>query len=159
MPGIVRKLIIFTTIDGLVLQPAGGPDHNNPLRIDFKSKSIVPQVKVDPEAFKQSPHLESHGIIGKHVICVQHLFQLLNTGNVSVEGLLISLYRERFVDDCLFLIFALHNPQGTSSTNLWQTYLWYQGYRHTPPFFPSRGRSYHHEDPSGTSEGQKLAGT
>ncbi len=73
MPGAVRKLVIFTTIDDLILQPAGGQDHNNPLRIDFKSKSIGLHVKGEPEAFRQSPHLESHGVIGKHVISVQDL--------------------------------------------------------------------------------------
>ncbi len=67
MPSVVKKLILFTTIDGLVLQPHGGADRHSSLRIDFKSRSVGTQDKVEPETFKQSPHLESHGIIGEHL--------------------------------------------------------------------------------------------
>lgn len=118
MPDVVKKLNIFATTDALILQPAGGSDHNNPLRIDFKSKSIAPHLKVEPETFKQSPHLESHGIIGKHLRSLQHFAQVSNTRGVSIKGLLIYLYPERSVEDCVILILALHNSQGTSSTNL-----------------------------------------
>jgi hypothetical protein len=65
MPGIVRKLIISATANGLILQPLGGADLHPSLRVDFKSRTIGPHDKVEPDTFKQSPHLESHGIIGK----------------------------------------------------------------------------------------------
>jgi hypothetical protein len=65
MPGIVRKFMIFATIDGLILQPPGGWDHQSSLRIDFKTRSIGLSTKAEPETFKESPHLESHGIIGE----------------------------------------------------------------------------------------------
>jgi hypothetical protein len=68
MPSIVKRFVIFATADGLILQPHGGWDHNHSVRIDFKVKSIVPHAKVDPETIKYSPHLEIHGIIGKHLL-------------------------------------------------------------------------------------------
>lgn len=109
MPGIVRKLIIFATTDGLVLQPHGGSDQSNPLRIDFKSRSIGPHVKVQPETFRQSPHLESHGIIGEHLPPLLHFARTLDTRDIPLSILLTSHHGQRTVDDCVILISALHN--------------------------------------------------
>lgn len=67
MPGVVRKFIIFANSNGLILQPHGGADHRDALQIDFKSSSIVSCEKVEPETFKQSPYLETYGIIGEHL--------------------------------------------------------------------------------------------
>lgn len=64
MPAIFRKLIIFTSTHGLIIQTHGGADHNDCLRIDFKTRTIARHEKVELETFKQSQHLESHGIIG-----------------------------------------------------------------------------------------------
>lgn len=61
MPAIVRKLTIYASIDGLILQPHGGCD---PLEVKFESRSIGSYAKVGSESFKQGQHLESHGLIG-----------------------------------------------------------------------------------------------
>ena len=73
MPGIMRKLTIFATIDALILQPHGGSDHHHSIRIDFKGGSIGQHTKVEPGTFHESPHLESHGIIGKHLVFSQQM--------------------------------------------------------------------------------------
>lgn len=70
MPGILRKLIIFATVDGLILQPLGGWDHHSSLRVDFKDRAIGQHAKVESETWKQRPHLESHGIIGQYLLSV-----------------------------------------------------------------------------------------
>jgi hypothetical protein len=86
MPGIVRKLLIFATIDGLILQPHGGWDHDRSIRVDFKSRSIGLCAKEEPDALKENPHLESYGVIGEHLASSQHLAALSMTRDISTRS-------------------------------------------------------------------------
>lgn len=69
MPGLVRKLLIFAAVDGLVLQPA--PPRNHPpttqqaIKIDYKG-NVGPLLKDRREEDTTSTSLETHGIIGTH---------------------------------------------------------------------------------------------
>jgi hypothetical protein len=85
MPGVVRKLIVFATTDGLILQSYGGTDPNIALRIEFKSRSVGRHARVQPETFKQRPHLESHGIIGEQLPSLRHSARTLDTTDGAVR--------------------------------------------------------------------------
>ncbi|KAF2183733.1 hypothetical protein K469DRAFT_667993 [Zopfia rhizophila CBS 207.26] len=67
MPGLVRKLLIFAAVDGLVLQPA--PPRNHPpamqqaIKIDYRG-NIGPLLKDRREEDTASVSLEVHGIVG-----------------------------------------------------------------------------------------------
>lgn len=67
MPGLVRKLLIFAAVDGLVLQPA--PPRNHPpttqqaIKIDYKGK-VGPLLKDRREEDTAPDTLEVHGVIG-----------------------------------------------------------------------------------------------
>jgi SacI homology domain len=73
MPGLVRKLVIFATIDGIILQPWHGNEQRNnlnhgaysPLQIDYGTRKIS---LLSPTALEQRAKgdsgLEAHGIIG-----------------------------------------------------------------------------------------------
>ncbi|OJD30859.1 uncharacterized protein BKCO1_5500035 [Diplodia corticola] len=67
MPGLVRKLLIFAAVDGLILQPA--PPRNHPpatqqaIKIDYKGH-IQPLLKDRREEDTTPQALEAHGIVG-----------------------------------------------------------------------------------------------
>ncbi|KAK7722695.1 hypothetical protein SLS57_004900 [Botryosphaeria dothidea] len=67
MPGLVRKLLIFAAVDGLVLQPS--PPRNHPpttqqaIKIDYKG-NIQPLLKDRREEDTTPQALEAHGIVG-----------------------------------------------------------------------------------------------
>ena len=66
MPGLVRKLVIFATIDGLILQAHGPVEHHHSLRVDYRTRSITPWKGSHAELHKQPQKLETHGIIGQY---------------------------------------------------------------------------------------------
>ncbi|KAJ4360379.1 uncharacterized protein N0V89_000941 [Didymosphaeria variabile] len=67
MPGLVRKLLIFAAVDGLVLQPA--PPRNHPpttqqaIKIDYKG-NVGPLLKDRHQEDTAPDTLEAHGIVG-----------------------------------------------------------------------------------------------
>jgi hypothetical protein len=70
MPGLVRKLLIFAAVDGLVLQPAPPRNHKpateQAIRLDYKSSKIGPLLKDRREEDTAPSTLEVHGIVGKY---------------------------------------------------------------------------------------------
>lgn len=67
MPGLVRKLLVFAAVDGLILQPAP-PRHHPPatqqaIKIDYKGH-VEPLLKDRREDDTALVALEAHGIIG-----------------------------------------------------------------------------------------------
>jgi hypothetical protein len=70
MPGLVRKLVIFAAVDGLILQPNGnghrnGSNTQSPIQIEYSTRKIstLPATPTEqPE--KKSVSLEAHGIVG-----------------------------------------------------------------------------------------------
>lgn len=67
MPGLVRKLVLFAAVDGLILQPA--PPRNQPpatqqaIKIDYKG-NVGPLLKDRRDTDTAPVSLDSHGIIG-----------------------------------------------------------------------------------------------
>jgi hypothetical protein len=67
MPSLVRKLLIFAAVDGLILQPS--PPRNHPpatqqaIKIDYKG-NVGPLLKDRREEDTAPVSVEAHGIIG-----------------------------------------------------------------------------------------------
>lgn len=67
MPSLVRKILIFAAVDGLVLQPVAQRNQRSDaaVKIDYNTHSILPQLR-DVSAEQPAPlSFESHGIIGE----------------------------------------------------------------------------------------------
>ncbi|ETI20674.1 hypothetical protein G647_07016 [Cladophialophora carrionii CBS 160.54] len=61
--GLVRRLLIWAAVDGIVLQAHGPAEHHKAIQIDYKSRQIKELQKSDALANKPAP-LEAHGIVG-----------------------------------------------------------------------------------------------
>lgn len=61
--GLVRRLLIWATVDGVVLQAHGPSEHHKAIQIDYKTRQIKEIQKLDTPASKGAP-LEAHGVIG-----------------------------------------------------------------------------------------------
>lgn len=86
MPGIVRKLLIFAAVDGLVLQPVASPRSQNsqrhttaPLKISYNPPHLISPT-ISDESHRSRPgsssgevasgaYLEAYGIVGILVYC------------------------------------------------------------------------------------------
>ena len=68
MPGLVRKLLIFAAVDGLVLQPVGqrGQRPAPAAKIAYKDNNIGPALKDDTEGSEAGKSFESFGIVGMY---------------------------------------------------------------------------------------------
>jgi hypothetical protein len=66
MFGAPRKVVVYSSRDGLILHSAGGFDERESLLIDFESKSVASTDQVGSKTFRQKPYLECHGILGMY---------------------------------------------------------------------------------------------
>lgn len=64
MSGFVRRLVIFATIEGLVLQAHGHPENHKSLLIDYKTHKVVDSAKSTPPHNQDVVRLDAHGLIG-----------------------------------------------------------------------------------------------
>lgn len=64
MTGIARKLLIYATVDGLVIQPLAQKQRpsSSPVKISYSDHTIFTAVKDDDAV---SPRFEAFGIIGE----------------------------------------------------------------------------------------------
>ena len=62
--GLVRRLLIWAAVDGIVLQAHGPAEHHNALQINYKGRQIKELQKSEALAKTPAP-LEAHGIVGK----------------------------------------------------------------------------------------------
>lgn len=85
MPGIVRKLLIFAAVDGLVLQPLGPPRAQSsqrhataPLKISYGPPHEITRA-ADDDSHTLRPgssgsdagiggYVEAYGIVGNHIL-------------------------------------------------------------------------------------------
>lgn len=72
MPNLVRKLLIFAAVDGLILQPAP-PRHHPPatqqaIKVDYKG-NVGPLLKDRRDDDIAPVCLETHGIVGTCLLC------------------------------------------------------------------------------------------
>jgi hypothetical protein len=66
MPGLVRKLLIFASLNGVVVQAHSSVEHHRPIQIDYRSNRISNFSLDHNEAVKEKKEeqLEAHGLIG-----------------------------------------------------------------------------------------------
>lgn len=63
MPGLVRKLVVYAAVDGLILQPLHQRSQRG-LQIDYKSYKVSPSTaRPEPE----DASLECYGIVGSRL--------------------------------------------------------------------------------------------
>jgi hypothetical protein len=64
MPALVRKLLIFAAVDGLVLQPLAqkGQRPAPPIKIAYNSSAIGPALG---DAHRQGKGFEAFGVVGE----------------------------------------------------------------------------------------------
>jgi hypothetical protein len=81
MPGLVRRVLVFAAIDGLILQPAPPRNHlpttQQAIKIDFKG-NVAPLMKDRRDEDTTPTALETHGILG----IVTELSTLLSSANM-----------------------------------------------------------------------------
>ncbi len=86
MPGLVRKILIFATVDGLILQPLAprGQRPAPPAKISYEDHCIAPVTKDDYDSSASESNFEAFGIIGE-LLLAQHLGWILqiSTNNKS----------------------------------------------------------------------------
>jgi hypothetical protein len=68
MPSLVRKLLIFAAVDGIILQPAPPKSHKpateQAIKITYKGNQIGPLFRDRREEDTSTESLEVHGVIG-----------------------------------------------------------------------------------------------
>lgn len=68
MPGLVRKILIFAAVDGLVLQPL--PQRNQrptaAIKVAYKDNAIGPVLNDEGEDEKPGKSFEAFGIVGMY---------------------------------------------------------------------------------------------
>ena len=65
MPGLVRKLLIFAAVDGLILQPIERGQRPTPTtKIAYKDNGITQILKNESEPAKPGNSFEAFGIVG-----------------------------------------------------------------------------------------------
>jgi hypothetical protein len=69
MPGLVRKLVIFAAVDGLVLQPLTQRGQRAPpaATIAYKDSSIAPVQKNEGQEGPPGRSFEAFGVVGKYI--------------------------------------------------------------------------------------------
>ncbi|KAK5192420.1 hypothetical protein LTR99_010452 [Exophiala xenobiotica] len=63
MPALVRRLLIWATVDGLVLQAHGSAENHKAIQIDY-TRNQIKELQVNDAASKKVTSLEAHGVIG-----------------------------------------------------------------------------------------------
>ena len=70
MSGLVRKVVIFAALDGLILQPHGLVDHHKLLHIDYKTQALTFSSESQLKQDNNFARLETHGIIGSQLVAL-----------------------------------------------------------------------------------------
>jgi hypothetical protein len=84
MPGLVRKLLIFASTGGLILQPAP-PRNQKPateqaIKLDYKSSQISPLLKDRRDEDTAPNALEVHGIVG--IAALHQIYSIIDVHNI-----------------------------------------------------------------------------
>lgn len=108
MPNVIRKLLIYAAVDGLILQPygnnsngsrhggggTGGGNESSPssIRIDYKTSKIssfpaaAAAVSEKIERGKDVVGLEVYGLVGMSLFCVHLLAGWIWFGSIDLSG-------------------------------------------------------------------------
>lgn len=127
MPGLVRKILIFAAIDGLVLQPLAqrGQRPAAAAKIAYKDNAISPALKDGGEDERPGKSFEAFGIIG---------MQSLR----KIGPLLADLDFRRTVDSFELLLPNLYYKTSSGSADTRESNLCYHGGRSDSVGFEGR---------------------
>ncbi len=64
MPGLIRRLSVCASINGLVVQGHGPNDYHKAIQIDYKTHRVTACPDDDVSRSKKEVQLEAHGLIG-----------------------------------------------------------------------------------------------
>ena len=64
MPGLIRKLLIYASVNGLVIQAHGSIDHRKAVQIDYSTQRVRDCSAEDASKNKKEVQLEAYGLIG-----------------------------------------------------------------------------------------------
>lgn len=113
MPSLVRKLVIFAAVDGLILQQndrgqRGSSNGNLSVQIDYKTRKItsLSQTRSESTAKSTSPCLEAYGLVGMFCTASCGIFYtmlILTIGllNIASSSFLISITQRKEVAQIL----------------------------------------------------------
>jgi hypothetical protein len=84
MPGMVRRILIFAAVDGLILQPASPRNHKpttteQAIKVEYKTNVILPVIKERKDEDTALATLDTHGIVGTRQV-------------IHISGPLLTLY-------------------------------------------------------------------
>lgn len=70
MPGLVRKILIFAAVDGLVLQPLAqrGQRPVPATKIGYKNNHITPVLNADGDKGENGKSFEAFGVVGEFTL-------------------------------------------------------------------------------------------
>lgn len=131
MPSLVRRLLIWAAVDGLILQGNGPAEHQKTLKIDYSTRSIK-EVEVSETSLKKATPLESHGIVGKPPVLSSELGRRRLTQN-------------RAPLDRIIVLSYCYNKTGTSCPDLRKAGLCDQRCCHSSGVLSYRGRSCYYD--------------
>lgn len=78
---LIRKLLIFAAVDGLVLQPRSSPhaQQQQAIKIDYKG-NVGPLLKDSDEDDISASSFESHGVVGE--LCAKSRIERIEVADV-----------------------------------------------------------------------------
>ncbi len=87
MPGLIRKLLIYGSVHGLIVQSHGPVDHHKAIHIDYNTRKITAYPSDDASQGKKDVSLEAHGLIGdpsKLRSCTAPLTKMCQVSSLSL---------------------------------------------------------------------------
>ena len=106
MPGLIRKLLIYGSINGLIVQSHGPVDHHKAIQISYDTSKITAYSGDDELQSKRDATLEAHGLIGEPSTIKTYY--------------LLSLTWTRPNLHCLLIVLDSHHETRTGRSDLWQ---------------------------------------
>src|SRR5579871_5801763 len=104
MPGIVRRILIFAAVDGLILQPTPPRNHQRTteqaIKVEYKTNIISPLLKDESDANATPATLDTHGIVGMRLNLSTHSLLLTVISGllkIASSSFLISISRREQV--------------------------------------------------------------
>lgn len=75
MPGLIRKLVIFAAVDGLILQPSShrSPHVPSSLQIKYTTQGDVSISIISKSDSASFASLDAHGIVGSRPVPEMHV--------------------------------------------------------------------------------------
>lgn len=84
MSSLFRRLVIFATVDGLIIQGHGTTEHHKSLLVEYESQRISERPKTSQTHNHSAPRLEAFGLIGfVDIASLSHLIAITKREEVA----------------------------------------------------------------------------